>query len=135
MWSSSPLGQEGLGLVGGPGSWLLSSQMNVPNKDDFMLPSAQKTMASLFNNDNNMISNTHSPQNVFVPNGHSGGNISPVTSSSSYDPWSQSTLFPPFSSGFNGHEGATQNEIMYGSPNGSASNHVLEGSSANSWSK
>jgi hypothetical protein len=135
MWSTSPLGQEGLGLVGGPGSWLLSSPMNVPNKDDFMLPSAQKTMVSLFNNDNNMISNTHSPQNVFVPNGHSGGNISPVTSSSSYDPWSQSTLFPPFSSGFNGHEGATQNEIMYGSPNGSASNHVLEGSSANSWSK
>ncbi|WJX76838.1 hypothetical protein P8452_60213 [Trifolium repens] len=135
MWSTSPLGQEGLGLVGGPGSWLLSSQMNVPNKDDFMLPSAQKTMASFFNKDNNMISNTHSPQNVFVPNGHSGGNISPVTSSGSYDPWSQSTLFPPFSSGFNGHEGATQNEIMYGSPNGSASNHVLEGSSANSWSK
>lgn len=135
MWNTSPLGQEGLGLVGGPGSWLLSSQRNVPNKDDFVLPSSQKTMASLFNKDNNTISHTHSPQNVFLPNGQSAGNISPVTSSGSYDPWLQSTFFPPFSSGITGHEGATPNEIIYGSPNGSASSHILESSPANSWSK
>ncbi|KAJ1379054.1 putative stress response protein nst1-like [Sesbania bispinosa] len=135
MWSTSPLGQEGLGLVGGPGSWLLSSQRNVPNKDDFVLPSSQKTMASLFNKDDNIISSTHSPQNVFVPNGQSGRNFSPVTGSSSYDPWLQSAFFPPLSSGFTAQEGATQNEVIYGSPSGSASSHVHEGSPANSWSK
>ncbi|XP_061368505.1 stress response protein NST1-like [Gastrolobium bilobum] len=134
MWST-PLGQEGLGLVGGPGSWLLPSQRNVPNKDDFVLPSSQNTMASLFNKDDNIISGTHSPQNVFIPNGQSGGNFSPVTVSSGYDPWLQSALFPPLSGGLTTQEGATQNEIIYGSPNGSASSYVLEGSPANSWSK
>lgn len=136
MWSTSPLGQECFGLVGGPGSWLLSSKRNVPNKDDFVLPSPQKTMASLFNKDDTIISNTHSPQNVFLPNGHSGGKISPVTGSSSYDPWLQSTFFPPLSSGFTSQEVATQNEIIYGSPSGSANSHALvEGSLANGWSR
>ncbi|KAH1155479.1 hypothetical protein GLYMA_18G212400v4 [Glycine max] len=109
MWSTSPLGQEGLGLVGGAGSWLLSSQRNIPNKDDFVLSSSQKTMASLFNKEDNIISSTHSPQNVFLPNGQSGG------------PSAQ--------------EGATQNETIYGSPSGSASSHGLDGSPANCWSK
>ncbi|KAK7294838.1 hypothetical protein RJT34_17735 [Clitoria ternatea] len=135
MWSTSPLGQEGLGLVGGPGSWLLSSQMNVPNKDDFALPSTQKTMASLFTKEDNIISGTHSPQNVFLPNGQSGGNFSPVTGSSGYDPWLQSALFPPLSGGLTAQEGAAQNEIIYASPSGSASSHVLDGSPASSWSK
>ncbi|XP_057435373.1 stress response protein NST1-like [Lotus japonicus] len=134
MWSTSPLGQEGLGLVGGPGSWL-SSQMNIPTKDDFVLPSSQNTMASFFNKDDNIISSNHSSQNVFVPNVHSGSNFSPVTVSSSYDPWLQSALFPPLSTGFTAQEAATQNEIIYGSPSASVSSHVLEGSPANSWSK
>ncbi|KAJ1375417.1 hypothetical protein SESBI_51030, partial [Sesbania bispinosa] len=80
MWSTSPLGQEGLGLVGGP-------------------------------------------EAGFYP--HKG----------IYDPWLQSAFFPPLSSGFTAQEGATQNEVIYGSPSGSASSHVHEGSPANSWSK
>ncbi|KAL4322167.1 hypothetical protein S245_048887 [Arachis hypogaea] len=134
MWSTPPLGQEslGLGLVGGPGSWLLSSQRNVPNKDDFVLPSSQKTMASLFNKDDNI---SHSPQSVFIPNGQSSGTFSPVPGSSGYDPWSQTAFFPPLSGGLKAQEGATQNEIIYGSPSGSASSRVLEDSPANSWSK
>ncbi|RDX87689.1 hypothetical protein CR513_30805, partial [Mucuna pruriens] len=137
MWNTSPLGQEGLGLglVGGPGSWLLSSQRNIPNKDDFVLPSSQKTMASLFNKEDNIISSTHSPQNVFLPNGQSGENFSPVTGSSGYDPWLQGALFPPLSGGLTAQEGATQNEIIYGSPSGSASSHGLDASPANCWSK
>nr|KYP63795.1 Reticulocyte-binding protein 2 isogeny a [Cajanus cajan] len=135
MWSTSPLGQEGLGLVGGPGSWLLSSPRNIPNKDDFVLPSSQKSMASLFNKEDNIISSTHSPTNVFLPNGQSGESFSPVTGSSGYDPWLQSALFPPLSGGLTAQEGATQNETMYGIPSGSTSSHGLDGSPANCWSK
>ncbi|XP_061368504.1 stress response protein NST1-like [Gastrolobium bilobum] len=135
MWSTSPLGQEGLGLVGSPGNWLLSSQRNVPNKDGFVLPSSQNTMASVFSKDDNTISRTHSPQNVLLPNGQSGGTFSPVTGSSGYGPWSQSAFFPSLSGGLIAHENATQNEMIYGSPIGSASSHVREGSPANSWSK
>ena len=135
MWNSSPLGQEGLGLVGGPGSWLLPSQRNIPNKDDFVLPSSQKTIASLFTKDDNLISSTHSPQNVFLPSGQSGGTFSPVTGSSGYDPWLQTALFPQVSGRLKAQEGATQNEMIYGSPSVSASNHVAEASPVNSWSK
>ncbi|KOM37337.1 hypothetical protein LR48_Vigan03g071800 [Vigna angularis] len=135
MWSSSPLVQEGLGLVGGTESWLLSSQRNLPNKDDFILSSSQKTMTSLFNQEDNIISSTHSPQNVFLPNGQSGENFSRVTGSTGYDPWFQSALFPPLSGGHKAQEGATQNEIIYGSPSESVSSHGLDGSPANCWSK
>ncbi|KAL2330550.1 hypothetical protein Fmac_018131 [Flemingia macrophylla] len=136
MWSTSPLGQEGLGLVGDPGSWLLSSQQNIPNTDDFVLPTSQKTMASFSNNKDNVISGSHPPQYVLLPNGQSGENFSPVTGSSSYDPWLQSVLFPPLSGGLTSQEGATQNEIVYGSLSGStASSHGLDGSPANCWSK
>ncbi|WVZ05746.1 hypothetical protein V8G54_019092 [Vigna mungo] len=135
MWSSSPLVQEGLGLVGGTESWLLSSQRNLPNKDEFILSSSQKTMTSLFNQEDNIISSTHSPQNVFLPNGQSGENFSPVTGSTGYDPWLQSALFPPLSGGHKAQEGATQNEIIYGSPSESVSSHGLDGSPANCWSK
>lgn len=129
MWSTSPLGQEGLGLIGGPANWLLSSQKNVPKKDDFMNPSSH------FNKDDNILSSTHSPQNVSLPNGQSGGTFSPVAVSSGYDPWSQSAFFPPLLGGLKAQDGVTQNEMIYGSPSGSASSHVLEGSPSNSWSK
>jgi hypothetical protein len=135
MWSASPLGQEGLGFVGGPGSWLLSSQMNVPKKDDFVLPSSQMTMPSVFNKDDNLISSIHPPQNVFLHNGQSGGTFSPVMGSSNYEPWLQTAFYPPLSGGLKTKESATQNEMMYGISSGSASSPVLESSPAKSWSK
>ncbi|KAF7825440.1 stress response protein NST1-like [Senna tora] len=137
MWGSPPLGQEGLGLVGGPVSWLLSSQRNITNKDDFVHSSSQKTMASLFTNDDSIISSTHSPQNVYLPNGQSGGSgtFSPIAGSNDYDPWLQNAFFPPLSGSLTAQEGASQSDIIYGSTSGSAPTHVLEGSAANSWSK
>ncbi|KAK8466411.1 hypothetical protein PHAVU_008G084500 [Phaseolus vulgaris] len=135
MWSSSPLVQDGLGLVGGPGSWLLSSQRNIPNKDDFLVSSSQNSMASFFNKEDNIISSTSSPQNVFLPNGHSSENFSPVTGSTGYDPWLQSALFPPLSGGLTAQETATQNDMIYGSPSESASSRGHDGSPANCWSK
>ncbi|KAE9591946.1 hypothetical protein Lal_00038385 [Lupinus albus] len=135
MWSTSPLGQEGLGLIGSPERWVLPLQGNIPNKDDFVLPSSQKTMASFFNKDDTILSSTHSAQNVFLPNCQSGVTFSPVTTSSAYDPWSQSTLFPPLSGALKAQEGVTQNEMIYGSSSASASSHVLEGSPSYGWSK
>ncbi|XP_057435358.1 uncharacterized protein LOC130728048 [Lotus japonicus] len=131
MWSSSPLVQESLGLVGGSGSWLLSSQRNLPNYVDSVLPSPQKTIASVFDEDNSIISSTHSPQNIFLPNGRkSGGTISPITCSSGYEPWlQQSTFFPQLSSCLKAQESA-QNEMIYRSPSGSASSRVHEFSPA-----
>ncbi|GAU17215.1 hypothetical protein TSUD_178460 [Trifolium subterraneum] len=134
MWSSSPLGPEALGFVGGPESWLLSSQRNVPTNGNFMLPACQKTMATVFNKDDNIISSSYSAQNAFLPNGNSGGTFSPVAVSTGYDPWLQKGLFPPLSSGLKTHQTA-QNERIYGSPSGSSSSNVLECSTANGWSK
>ncbi|KAI4356129.1 hypothetical protein L6164_000176 [Bauhinia variegata] len=135
MWNTSPLGQEGLGLVGGPPSWLLSSQRNRSNKDDFVHPSSQKTMASLFNKDDNIISSSQSPQNAFFANSQRGGTFSPVSGSGDYDPWLQSTFFPPLSASLTAQDSTSQNDKIYGSPSGSAINHVLEASPTNSWSK
>ncbi|KAI4353530.1 hypothetical protein L6164_002473 [Bauhinia variegata] len=135
MWNTSLLGQEGLGLVGGPPSWLLSSQRNVSNKDDFVHLSSQKTMASLFNKDDNIISSSHSPQNTFLANGQNGGTFNHVTGSSDYDPWLQGAFFPPLSASLKAEDNASQNDMIYGSPSVSATNHVLEASPPNSWSK
>ncbi|KAF1895543.1 hypothetical protein Lal_00041822 [Lupinus albus] len=134
MWSTSPLGQEGLGLIGSPENWVLPLQRTVPNKDEFSLPSSQKTVASLFTKDDTILSSTHSPHNVFLPNGQSGATFSPVTSSSAYDPWSQSAFFPPLLGGLKAQEGVSKNEMIY-TPSGSASSHVLEGSPSYGWSK
>ncbi|PNY10326.1 hypothetical protein L195_g006900 [Trifolium pratense] len=134
MWSSSPLGPEALGFVAGPESWLLSSQRNLPTIGTFIPPACQKTAATVFNKDDNIISSSYSAQNVFLPNGNSGRTISPVAVSTGYDPWLQKGLFPPISSGLKTHETA-QNEMIYGSPSGSSSSNVLECSPANGWSK
>lgn len=137
MWNTSPLGQDGLGLVGGPGSWLLAPERNRSNKEDFVHPS-QKTTASLFINEDHVLSGTHSPQNVFLGNGQNGGPFSPFTVSSDNEPWLQKAIFPPLSGEnhfpLKPQEETTQNEMVYGSP-GSGSKHPFELSPANTWSK
>ncbi|XP_050212665.1 uncharacterized protein LOC126664350 [Mercurialis annua] len=138
MWNSSPLGQDGLGLVGGPGSWLLPPERARTVKDEMLLPASQKTMASLFSKDDQVLSATHSPQKVFLGNGQNGGAFSPVTSSSDNDPWLQHALFPPLSGSechfpVKAQGESTQNEMIYGSPTGDANSHSFEMSSANCW--
>ncbi|KAE8099046.1 hypothetical protein FH972_017060 [Carpinus fangiana] len=137
MWNTSPLGQDGLGLVGGPASWLLPSDRNRSNKEDFVHPS-QKTTASLFMNEDHVLPGTHSPQNVFLGNGQNSGPFSPVPGSSDNEPWLQKAFFPPLSGENNfplkPQEETTQNEMIYGSPS-SGSKHPFELSPANRWSK
>lgn len=139
MWDTLPLGQDGLGLVGGPASWLLPQELNRPSKDDFAHHSTQKTMASLFTKEEQVLSGTRSPQNTFLGNGLNGGTFSPVTGSRDPDPWLQNAFFPPLSAGENHtvlrpQEETIRNEMIYGSPSRST-NHPFEQSPANCWSK
>ncbi|GMN40530.1 hypothetical protein TIFTF001_009750 [Ficus carica] len=139
MWNTCPLGQDGLGLVGGPTSWLLPSELNRPSKDDFVHPSSQKTMASLFTKDEPVLSGTHSPPNLFLVNGQNGGTFSPVIGSRDPDPWLQKAFIPPLSSGENHfvikpQEETSQSKIINGSPS-RVTNHPFEQSPATCWSK
>lgn len=137
MWNSSPLVQDGLGLVGGPVSWLVPPELNRSNKEDFVHPSTQKNMASLFTNEDHVLSGTHSPQNVFLGSGQNGGPFSPVTGSSDNDPWLQKAIFPPLSGSENHFatkpQEETQNDMFFGSP-GSGTKQPFELSPANCWS-
>ncbi|MBA0828242.1 hypothetical protein Goarm_012947, partial [Gossypium armourianum] len=135
MWSSSPLGQDGLGLMGDPASWLLPLEHNRSNKDDFLHPSSQKTMASLFAKEDPILAGKQSPQKVFLGNGQNGGTFSPVTSLSDHDPWLQDTSFPPLCGGNNHFPNKSLDEMSYGSFNGSAGTHPFEPSAANCWPK
>ncbi|KAH8484743.1 hypothetical protein H0E87_026488 [Populus deltoides] len=139
MWNSSPLGQDGLGLVGGPGSWLLPPEQNRSTKEDIILPPSQKTMASLFTKDDQILPGTYSPRKTFLGNGQSGV-FSPVIGSIENEPWLQNTFFPPLS-GSNSHfslkspEESTQNEMIYQSPTGAATNNAFGPSPGHSCSK
>ncbi|ONI03912.1 hypothetical protein PRUPE_6G290600 [Prunus persica] len=142
MWNSCPLGQEGLGFAGGPPSWLLPPELNRSNKDDLMHPSSQKPMVSLFATEDQGISGSHSPQSrsIFLGNGQNGGAFSPVTGSSDHDPWSQKAFFPPLSTAENHYplkppDETTKNDLIFGSPRRSTTNHPFEMSPANCWSK
>ncbi|PSS34753.1 hypothetical protein CEY00_Acc01861 [Actinidia chinensis var. chinensis] len=142
MWNTSPLGQDGIGLVGGPASWLLPPEPKKLNKDDMVHPMSQKTMASLFTKDNQGLSGTNSPLKVFLGNCQNGGGFATSVpgsiDGSIDDPWLPKTLFGqmPGSEGhfaFNPQEDTSQNEMMHGSPRSSATNHPFEFSPSNCW--
>ncbi|XWS22096.1 hypothetical protein CRYUN_Cryun29cG0005200 [Craigia yunnanensis] len=138
MWNSSPLGQDGLGLVGGPVSWLLHLEHNISIKEDFVPHTTQKTMASLFTKEDPILAGKQSPQKVFLGNGQNGGTFGPVTGPSDHDPWLQNAFFPPFS-GSDNHfpikPWEEMSEMSYGSPSGSAYTHPFEPSPVNCWPK
>ncbi|XP_057970961.1 stress response protein nst1-like isoform X2 [Malania oleifera] len=142
MWNTSPLGQDGLGLVSGTASWLLSPppESNRSNKEDIVHSQSHKTMASLFAKEDQVLPGSHSPQNIFLSNGQNNGMFSPVTGSSDHDPWLQNTFFQPLSGGenpfsLNPQEETAQNEVVYGSPSGSVASHPFDLSPGNCWSK
>ncbi|KAL0347550.1 UNVERIFIED_CONTAM: hypothetical protein Scaly_1771000 [Sesamum calycinum] len=140
MWNSSPLGQDGLGLVGGPVSWLLHPDMNLPNKEDNIHPAPHKTMASLFKKDEQGISPSHPSQNVLFGNSQSGGTFNTCVPGIVDGPWLPKTSFAPTSSPENQillkpMEEAVQNGLIFGNSSGSAANHQFELFAANSWAK
>ncbi|KAA3484230.1 Autophagy-related 13 [Gossypium australe] len=135
MWSSSPLGQDGLGLMGDPASWLLPLEHNRSNKDDLLHISSQKTMASLFAKEDPILAGKRSPQKVFLGNGQNGGTFSPVPGLSDHDPWLQDTSFPPVYGSDNHFPNKSLEEMSYGSLNGSAGTYPFEPSAASCWPK
>ncbi|PIN15743.1 hypothetical protein CDL12_11602 [Handroanthus impetiginosus] len=140
MWNSSPLGQDGLGLVGGPVSWLLHPEMNMPSKEGNIHPVPHKTMASLFKKDEQAISGTRPSQNVFFGNSQNGGAFNTSVPAIVDGPWLPRTLFGPTSSPenqtlLNPKEEAVRNGLINGNSSGSAANHNFELSSADSLAK
>lgn len=129
-----------MGFVGGTGSWLLPPDQCRSTKEDVLQSSSQKNMPSLLLKDDHVLSGTQSPEKVFLGNGQNGGAFSPVTCSSGNDPWLQNAFFPPLS-GSDSHfslkpqKENVEDEIIYGSPTNTATNHPFELSPANGWSK
>ncbi|KAL2557827.1 hypothetical protein Fot_02566 [Forsythia ovata] len=139
MWNSSPLGQAGLGLVGGPVSWLLPPELSRP-MEDIMRPVPQKTMASLFKNDGQIHAGTHSSQNVFLGNSQNAGTFDCSVPSIVDGPWLPETIFRPTSGSenqilLNPREKADRNGIIYGSSGDCAANQQFDLSTANFWAK
>ncbi|CAK9153761.1 unnamed protein product [Ilex paraguariensis] len=139
MWNSSPLGQDALGLVDGLASWILPPEMNRLNKEDTVHPIPQKTMASLFKNDDHVLCGTHSPKQVGIDTNPNGGIFSNVPNPTG-DTWLPKSSLG-LMSGSETHfslspqEETAQNEMIYGSPNGSATNCPFELSPSDSWAR
>ncbi|KGN58702.1 uncharacterized protein LOC101214466 [Cucumis sativus] len=138
MWNSSPFGQDGLGLVGGPAGWIRPAESNRPNMDDFFHP-PQKTFPPTFIKEDQVLSGTLPSQNVFLGNGQGVGPFNQVISCD-HDPWLKKPFFPPLSRSENNftvmpQDETVQNEMMYGSPNRSSTGHPFELPATSCWPK
>ncbi|XP_022982580.1 uncharacterized protein LOC111481413 [Cucurbita maxima] len=138
MWNSSPFGQDGLGLVGGPAGWILPSESNRLNKDEFFQP-PQKTVPPAFIKEDQVLSGTLSSQNVLLGKGQSVGIFNPVMSCD-HDPWLKKPFYPPLSRSENNfsvkHQDETvPNGMLYGSPSRSSTGHPFELPATSCWPK
>ncbi|CAA2982408.1 stress response NST1 [Olea europaea subsp. europaea] len=139
MWNSSPLGQAGKDLVGGPVSWLLPPELSRP-KEDIMHSVPQKTMASLFKHDEQIHAGTHSSQNNILGNFQNSRTYDGSVPSNFDGPWLPQTLYGPTSGGenqilLNPREKSGHNGIIYGSSSDYTAKQQFDLSGANSWEK
>jgi flagellar biosynthesis GTPase FlhF len=117
MWNSSPLGQDIIHSV------------------------PQKSMASLFKNDEQVSIGTHSPQKGIIGSCQNGGKYhSGVVPCNTDESWLPKNLFGPIENHHSSKHnqsggGVMKSDMIYGSMNGSASNHVFELSPINPWAK
>lgn len=126
LWGPSPLGQDGLGLIGAS-PWHLTPKPNRLSKEEFMRPSPQRTMVSLFS-ENHALPSTSSPQKDLLHGCQSSGLFSPLHVSNDKDPWMQQAFIRPMSDTekhlpFKHQEELAENDAFYGSSTGSAPNH------------
>ncbi|GMH10011.1 hypothetical protein Nepgr_011852 [Nepenthes gracilis] len=142
MWNTS-LGLDLLGLGEGCNSWIFPLDNSRSSNENIMHSSSQRTMASLFTNDDPVAYGTYSPQKIFLGNCQNDGAFSlSVPGSNDHDhPWMQKTLFPPPSRGEN-HFPTTQptddtsnEKIVYGSPSRSAANRSFDLAPASCWTE
>ncbi|KAL8099193.1 hypothetical protein AgCh_031748 [Apium graveolens] len=137
MWSTSPLGPDGLGLSGGPANWLLSQDLNRSKKEQIATPLHQNTMASLFMKDGHISPGTLSPQKVSFGSYRSGETYGNPMSGGTNDPWLPNTMFGQTLDSqdqftLKASERTSQDDLTCGSPK-SATNPPFELSSADRW--
>ncbi|KAL2899956.1 Reticulocyte-binding protein 2-like protein a [Bienertia sinuspersici] len=96
MWNSSPLGPDGLSLVGGSANWITPLERSRLNSEDMKHQSPQQTMTSLFTNEGHITSGTHSPHSVHAQSFSAFG--VPIPSCNDQDQWMQKAFFPPLCS-------------------------------------
>ncbi|KAG9445307.1 hypothetical protein H6P81_016647 [Aristolochia fimbriata] len=144
MWGSPPLGQEGLGLVGGPASWPFPLGQSKANLEDIGPPAGfHKPVGSHFAKENQVIHKSCSPQKVCLGTGIDGGTFGALGPSTNDDDiWLQKTIFQPLpvekETTFlprNPADEISHEEMMYEGSTHLASSHPFDLSSGNSWSK
>ncbi|KAL3654786.1 hypothetical protein CASFOL_000572 [Castilleja foliolosa] len=141
MWNSTPLGQDGLGIVGGPvNSWHSYPEMNLPKKEENIHPAPRKTMASLFKKDEKVVSGSYPSQNVLFSHPQNGGAFNTSLPSNVDDSWLPRTLFGPNLGPEHQilmkHRGeAVQNSLVYGNSSGFAVKQQFELPATESWPK
>ncbi|XAR55753.1 hypothetical protein NMG60_11035943 [Bertholletia excelsa] len=122
MWSSSPLGQDGMGLVGAPGSPLISPELDISNTAGLLYPMSHKLTVSQFVKGNQACQGGNSLEKAFLGHCQNGQTFATVPCSTD-GPWPAKTLFrsEPGDEGhfsLNPNEDVFQNGIMNRSPNG-----------------
>ncbi|KMT06577.1 hypothetical protein BVRB_7g157480 [Beta vulgaris subsp. vulgaris] len=139
MWNSSPLGPDGLSMVGGSANWSTPLERSRLNCEDMIHQSLQKTTNSLFSKEDLFASGTHSHQNVLMENAQncSAFGVS-AFSSKNQDQWMQAAFFPPLCSSeshlpISPTEEASEKNNLCVSPSGAGVN-ALDPSTP-SWSK
>lgn len=139
MWGPSPLGQDGLGFIGGS-AWHLNPEYGRLSKEEFVCPSTQMTLAPLFTKEDPVLPNTYSPQKNIFGSGLNSGTFSATAMSNDKDPWLQKAFSPPLSDNekhfsFKHQEPSSQNDIFFGTIAKPTSTHLFEPSPDNCWSK
>lgn len=139
MWNSSPLGPDGLSLVGSAASWIAPLERSRLNSEDMVHHSPQKTMVSLFTKESHVASGTHSPQKALLGNARNSSPFgSCIPTPNDQDPWLQKAFLSPLSNGEShipiSPTGESQ-KVLYGSASRSAANHAFDPSTASCWSK
>ncbi|VVB05373.1 unnamed protein product [Arabis nemorensis] len=135
MWKS-PLGQNGLGLVGGSANWIIPSETTRSNEESALHHVPQHRTESLFSKED-----AYSQRKNCLENDQPSGVFSPVTGPSNHDPWSQKMFFPALSGMESPFSFSTQTESIlnnaasYRSPTEPASDSPFEHPSPNHWLK
>jgi len=140
MWNSSPLGPDGLSLVGDPNRWIAPLEQSRLDREMIVHHSSRSTVASFLTKEDHVASGTcYQKASIGNPHHHSAPG-STVASSNNQDPWLQKAFFPPISVG-ESHRSISppmknpHSKSSYGSPTMSAANHAFDPSTATCWSK
>ncbi|XP_043724570.1 uncharacterized protein LOC122671433 [Telopea speciosissima] len=142
MWGTSPLVQDGLGLVGGSASWLLPLGQNKSNQEDALFPSSHKAIMSPFATDNNVLPGSCSPRKVHLGSCQNGGTFNPLGPGlNNSSVWLPKAVCQSFSGDGENHspphnplDDVSRNEMTYGSPSKFGTGLPFEPAPANCWS-